>query len=134
MKIEGGCHCGSITYEAEVNPEHVGICHCTDCQTFSGSAFRTSVFVPDEDFRLLEGDPAIYEKTAESGTTRRLAFCAASGTHVYGITASDGPIFYSVRVGTLAQRADLAPVAQVWTRSSVSWLDSITGLHRIETQ
>ena len=41
MKIEGGCHCGGIRFEAEVDPAAVVICHCTDCQTFSGSAFRT---------------------------------------------------------------------------------------------
>ena len=39
MKIDGGCHCGYITYEAEADPAHTAICHCTDCQTLSGSAF-----------------------------------------------------------------------------------------------
>jgi len=39
MKIDGGCHCGYITYTAEIDPDKVGICHCTDCQTLSGSAF-----------------------------------------------------------------------------------------------
>ena len=43
MKIDGGCHCGYITYSAEIDPEDVGICHCTDCQTLTGTAFRTSV-------------------------------------------------------------------------------------------
>jgi hypothetical protein len=43
MHIDGACHCGKITYEAEVDPEAVGICHCTDCQTLSGTAFRTVV-------------------------------------------------------------------------------------------
>jgi hypothetical protein len=33
MKIDGGCHCGYITYVAEIDPDKVGICHCTDCQT-----------------------------------------------------------------------------------------------------
>ena len=43
MKVDGGCHCGHIRYEAEVDPQKVVICHCTDCQTLSGSAFRTVV-------------------------------------------------------------------------------------------
>ena len=30
MKIDGGCHCGYITYEAEAEPERTTICHCTD--------------------------------------------------------------------------------------------------------
>jgi hypothetical protein len=25
MKIDGGCHCGNITYTAEIDPENVGI-------------------------------------------------------------------------------------------------------------
>jgi hypothetical protein len=70
MKIEGGCHCGYITYEAEVDPDKVSICHCTDCQTLSGSAFRTAVPAPREAFRLRTGQPKIYVKTAESGTKR----------------------------------------------------------------
>src|SRR5689334_18981220 len=40
MKIDGRCHCGEITFEAEVDPDALHICHCTDCQTLSGSAFH----------------------------------------------------------------------------------------------
>ncbi len=40
MKIDGHCYCGEITFEAEVDPNGLNICHCTDCQTLSGSAFR----------------------------------------------------------------------------------------------
>ena len=39
MKIDGGCHCGNITYSAEIDPETVGVCHCTDCQTLTGPPF-----------------------------------------------------------------------------------------------
>ena len=46
MKITGGCHCGAITYEAEVDPDHTSICHCTDCQQLSGTVFRTSIRAP----------------------------------------------------------------------------------------
>ena len=43
MKIDGSCHCGAIRYEAEVDPGGVSICHCTDCQKLTGSAFRVTV-------------------------------------------------------------------------------------------
>ena len=29
MQIDGQCHCGKITYEAEIDPEAVSVCHCT---------------------------------------------------------------------------------------------------------
>ncbi len=56
MKIDGGCHCGYIAYEAEADPDRVEICHCTDCQTLSGSAFRTIVFTNPGTFRLRSGE------------------------------------------------------------------------------
>ncbi len=134
MHVDGSCHCGAICFEAEIEPNRIGICHCTDCQTFSSSAFRIGVFVSDDHFRLLEGSPVIYEKVAESGRTRGLAFCASCGTHVYGITQGDGPTSYSVRVGTLSQRAELRPVAQVWCRSAVTWLGDLDDIRKIPTQ
>jgi hypothetical protein len=133
MQVDGSCFCGDIRFEAEVAKERVGICHCTDCQTFSGSAFRTSVFVPGGDLRLLAGTPSLYEKTSERGSPRQLAFCGRCGTHLWGAAGGDAPPFYSVRVGVLAQRAELPPVVQVWCRSALPWLPALPG-RRVETQ
>src|SRR5881227_910405 len=75
MKIDGRCHCGFITYEADIDPEKVMVCHCTDCQTLSGSAFRIVAFTRENAFSLLSGEPKIYVKVAESGSKRSQAFC-----------------------------------------------------------
>ena len=47
MRIDGQCHCGFVTYEAEIDPEDVSICHCTDCQRLTGSPYRVTASVPD---------------------------------------------------------------------------------------
>jgi hypothetical protein len=99
MKIDGGCHCGGIRYEAEIDPSKVMICHCTDCQTLSGTAFRTVVPVLRNDFRLVKGSPKIYMKTGESGNKRQRAFCAECGTPIYSAAEKDTPV-YSLRVGS----------------------------------
>ena len=52
MKIDGACHCGYIRIEAEADPEKTTICHCTDCQTGTGSAFRVSVPVSGASFKM----------------------------------------------------------------------------------
>jgi hypothetical protein len=59
MKVEGACHCGAITYQAEVEPDGVEICHCTDCQTLTGTAYRVSVTTPAASLRLLSGRPSL---------------------------------------------------------------------------
>ncbi len=107
-KIEGGYYCGYITYEATVNPDLVVICHCTDCQTLSGTTFRIGVFAPQGNFKLLTGAPKFYLKTTASGTKRKLAFCPECGTSIYSSDTSDAPVFW-IRVGTCRQRAELIP-------------------------
>ena len=86
MKIDGSCHCGRIAYEAEIDPESVVICHCTDCQTHSGTAFGVVVGIVESKFQLQTGNLKTYNKIAESGTPRALAFCPECGTRIYART------------------------------------------------
>lgn len=132
MKIDGGCHCGNITYEAEVDPEEVIVCHCTDCQALSGSAFRTVAPLGSEDFRFLGAQPKVYVKVADSGASREQAFCPECGSHIYATSVGDGPKVLGVRVGTIRQRASLEPRKQVWCRSRLDWVDRIADLERVD--
>ncbi len=134
MKIDGGCHCGNVTYEAEVDPDKVEICHCTDCQTLSGSAFRTVVPTSEEAFKLLHGEPKVYIKTAESGAKRAQVFCPECGASIYSTSVGEGPKFYSIRVGTARQRYDLPPKTQYWFRSAQHWVTEIAKVRKVENE
>lgn len=129
MKIEGGCHCGFISYTAEIDPQDVGICHCTDCQTLSGTAFRVSVPTSKEAFNLVHGQPNIYVKTAESGNKRAQAFCPECGTPIYSADVSE-PQMFNLRMGAVRQRAQLPPKRQSWCRSSLEWLPELQSFPR----
>ena len=124
MKIDGRCHCGEITFEAEVDPDALHICHCTDCQTLSGSAFRANIPAPAEHFVLLSGTPKTYIKTAESGNKRLHAFCCTCGTPIYS-SALENPQSYSLRAGTIRQRAEFLPRRQIWRQSALPWVDAL---------
>lgn len=132
MRIDGGCHCGNITYEAEIDAGAVGICHCTDCQMFAGSAFSTSVRAAREHFRL-RGQPTIYVKIADSGTQRAHAFCPTCGTRIYASAPID-PQTFSIRLGTIRQRAELRPRAQFWCRSALPWVMDLGSVPKIDAQ
>jgi hypothetical protein len=134
MKIDGRCHCGYISYEAEIDPEKVMICHCADCQTLSGSAFRTVAITHENGFMLLTGELKIYVKTAESGAKRQQSFCPECGTPIYSSTVGEGPKVYSIRVGTTRQREELVPKTQLWFRSSQRWLAELGSVPKIEKQ
>jgi hypothetical protein len=132
MKIDGACHCGYISYAAEVDPERAGICHCTDCQTLTGTAFRVSVPAPKDAFSL-RGEPKIYVKTAESGAKRAQAFCPECGTPIYS-SAVDDPQIFNIRVGTARQRAELEPKSQGWCRSALDWVTDLSSIKQFPKQ
>ena len=134
MKIDGSCHCGFIKYEAEVDPEDVYVCHCTDCQSISGSAFRWVVSVPEEDFRLLSGEPKTYVKTADSGAKSRLLFCPECASPLYSTSIGGGPKFFYLGLGTVCQRAELRPRVQVWCGSAQGWVAVLGPTKQIDTQ
>lgn len=133
MKVEGSCHCGQISFEAEINPDDVGICHCSDCQTLTGCAYRVTARAPAASFVLRSGSPKVYIKTAESGNKRAQAFCPNCGTPIYA-TEPDEPRVYGIRVGTLKQRAELRPTRQIWYRSALSWVGDIRGIPHTDRQ
>ena len=134
MRVNGSCHCGQIAYEADVDPDRVGICNCTDCQVLSGSAFRVSVPAAATTFRLLKGRPSVYVKIADSGARRRHSFCPNCGTPVSASADSDDPPNYSLRVGCLAQKAALPPKRRIWCKSALAWAQDVSAVPAIEGQ
>ncbi len=129
MKIDGSCHCGKITYEAEVNPEYVVICHCTDCQTISGAPYRANVPVKPKYFHL-RGEPKTYIKTADSGNKVVHAFCAECGSALYS-NAAESPRSFMLRLGAVKQRSQLSPRKQGFCRSAMPWAMDISSIPRV---
>ena len=134
MKIDGRCHCGAITYEAELDPDKVAICHCADCQAMSASAFRTLAMVEESKFTLLSGTPNIYVKIAESGNEREQAFCGTCGAGIYAAPVGAGPRVLGLRLGTARQRDQLVPKVQVWAASALPWIDGIGQIRKVDGQ
>ncbi len=133
MHVDGSCHCGCIRYEAGIDPGKVIICHCTDCQVLSSSAFRMVVLAEQGTFRLLGGEPTVYIKTADSGRKRAHAFCPRCGTPMYATPPGDNPEqHYGLRVGSIRQRAQLRPSRQLWCTSAFEWVDAIASVPRSE--
>ena len=133
MKIDGSCHCGAIRYEAEIDPQNASICHCTDCQALTGTAFRVTVGTSEDQFRLTAGQPKTYVKTtADSGAKRLQVFCGDCGSPLYATAAekpADGsPRRFGLRVGTIRQRREIHPATQIWTKSALEWLPAFSHL------
>ena len=135
MKITGGCHCGHISYEAEVEAGTVRVCHCSDCQKLTGTAFRANIASLPGTFRLTGEAPTIYIKTAESGNKRAHAFCSERGAPIYAAAPEPNPSTVGLRVGGIDQRAQCEPpIRQGWCRSALPWSMDLRGVARADQQ
>ena len=132
MKIDGRCHCGFVTFEADADPETTTICNCTDCQIMSGAPLRAVIITRPGTFVLLSGKLTEYRKTADSGNVRVQTFCPQCGTAIYATSTGDEPKSYNVRVGALRQRNELVPRRQIFARSQQPWVNDLNSIPKFE--
>jgi len=128
MHITGGCHCGHVTYEAELDTQRVAICHCVDCQRLTGSPFRVTAVVSESDLKLTGGRPKMYKRVADSGRVRQQYFCPECGSQLFVNGEGEASKIWGIRWGSIDQRAEVKPQRQVWCRSAAPWLADIAEL------
>jgi len=122
MPLGGGCQCGAVRYEITAAPLPPIVCHCTQCQKQTASAFGMTLPVARRDLRLLSGELKAWRRLADSGRELACYFCPDCGTRLYH-SSSMGPEFWQLKPGTLDDVSWLEPVAQVWTKSAQPWLE-----------
>lgn len=130
--MAGGCICGAVRYRIDEDAPPCYACHCTDCQTQSGSAFAIQMPVWRSRFSI-EGSTVSGRRTLPSGATGTNRACAACLTRLY--TDNDArPGIVIVRAGTLDASASLVPSMHMWTRSKQLWIEIPGDARQIETQ
>ena len=122
--FKGSCLCGNITYECNAEPVVKAVCHCTDCQKHTSSAFSIVIGVPKSNF-ILQGDSIKnIPITTDSGNTKRYSFCDDCGTHIFSNIEHEN--YYEItfiKGGSLDQPklSDIAPDIEVFTDSKIAW-------------
>ncbi len=133
MSFEGGCLCGAVRYridEEQWPPCYA--CHCTDCQTQSGSAIAVQMPVWASKFSV-QGETIEGKRQLPSGATGTVRACAKCLTRLHAINSSR-PGLVIVRAGTLDDSASLEPKAHMWVKSKQPWMTIPEGVRTYETQ
>jgi hypothetical protein len=123
MRVDGACHCGAVSFTADIDPSRVMVCHCTDCQVLSGAPFRAVAAAPIESLTV-EGQTKSYIKVAQSGNRRAQVFCPECGTPLWA-TAPENPTSVIVRLGCVKQRAQFKPTVQIWQHTALPWVSEL---------
>ena len=104
MRIAGGCHCGSVRFEAEVPDAPVPALNC-NCSICSATGFL-HVVVPHEQFELLSGREVLSSYRFGTGAAEHL-FCSRCGVKSFYQPRSH-PDAWSINANCLDEPVELA--------------------------
>jgi len=119
MKIEGGCLCGKVRYSGEAEPIFAGVCHCTNCQKGSGTAFNTVIAVPKPAITVT-GATRTFAGKGDSGNATYKRFCPECGSPIQ-IEAAVMADVVMIPTGTLDDKSAVKPAMQIYCDSAQPW-------------
>ena len=117
MKIEGGCLCGQVRYQADTEPVFQAICHCRDCLKSTGAGYFPGLGVSKTSLTIT-GELTAFAKAADSGATATRRFCPVCGTTVMDENGSGISV---LAAGTLDDPSLFRPQFVVFARSRPHW-------------
>jgi len=128
MELEGGCQCGAVRYRVEGEPEHVALCHCSDCRKASGAPMVAWAAFKSPHFAVTAGAAKSYNS---SGASMR-HFCGTCGTSMYFLNETYLPGLVDIQVATLDTPEALPPGVQIQVAERLGWMRDIGSLPEFE--
>ena len=125
-QMTGGCVCGAVRFEAEVDSDDAYLCHCRMCQRSTGSLSIAFKNLPQAKLHWVSG-PDWYE----SSPIAKRPYCAKCGTSL-GFQFKEGPNM-DVTVAAFDDPARFKPTSHFGAESvHEAWRDT-SGLPRKRT-
>jgi len=104
-RYTGGCHCGAVRFEVNLEVKEGMACNCSICSRVGWLL----AFVPDTEFRLLQGDAALADYQFGKKNLHH-PFCATCGIHTFSRgPAPDGKVWCGINLRCL----DDVPIDQL---------------------
>lgn len=118
MQLSGGCHCGAVRYEISGTPQHVALCHCTDCRKSAGAPMVGWAAFAEDELVVTKGTP----KTFNSSGASYRSFCTECGTGLFFRNAEFLPGIVDVQSATLDDPNALPPKAHIQVAERIGWM------------
>ncbi|ETN40444.1 uncharacterized protein HMPREF1541_04721 [Cyphellophora europaea CBS 101466] len=126
---KGSCMCGQVEYEYTGEPAVTALCHCIDCQKWTGGPYTSNAVVPRTNFKVTKGTPKDYDAVGASGKINKHWFCSNCGSSLY-TELEVMPDMTCVKAGGLdGGHASLGNSIGVefYTKDRVNYLNAVEG-------
>ena len=128
MGRSGGCHCGAIRYDVDGEPQHVALCHCSDCRRSAGAPMVSWAAFTKDALTVTQGQTITFNS---SGAAMR-SFCGTCGTGLFYRNADMLPGIVDIQSVTLDDPEALPPDAHIQVAERLHWMDDLDSLTRFE--
>ena len=117
----GRCLCEAVRYEVTAEPLVVYACHCSDCQTSTGSAFVLAMRLPAGSAAITRGPAKPFVRSRADGRKKAIMRCTECLTALWSesLPAAD---YLTVYAGSLDESPTLIPDAHIWTQDTQPWI------------
>jgi hypothetical protein len=117
-RATGRCLCGAVTYEVRGPLRDVVLCHCDECQRWSGSvgAFAATRI---ENLVITETAALRWIDSPASNRRARRGFCGECGSSLFWHAAAGERI--GIAAGTLDLPTGLRVAAHIYTHQTSDW-------------
>jgi hypothetical protein len=122
-RVEGGCYCGAVRYEANGECANTMVCHCQSCRKVAASPVVAWVSFAANGFRFTKGRP----KEFKSSTQVVRTFCGDCGTP---LTYRHDSYVDTLDITTcsLDEPNRFAPTHHSWLSHDLAWVKFGDGL------
>ncbi|MBU3915125.1 GFA family protein [bacterium] len=119
--FKGSCQCQDVKYKVTGSPLTLFVCHCTECQKQSASAFGMALWIRQKEVELISGELKTWVRTMPSGRKMACDFCPNCGTRIFHRQVDKAEMI-SIKPGTLDDTSLLKPVGHIWKKSAQPWI------------
>jgi len=128
LSQQGGCQCGAVRYEVSGEPQHMALCHCTDCRKSAGAPMVAWAAFTEDEFRVTQGEA----KTFNSSGSAMRSFCPDCGTGLYYKNADMLPGIVDIQAATLDDPSAFPAAAHIQTAERIDWMANAHELPQFE--
>ena len=121
----GSCGCDYVKYQVNTKPLVVHCCHCSYCQTQTGSAFVVNALFEADEIELLQGEVKEIVTPSPSGKSQTIARCPICQVAIWSNYYMRGlrEKIRFLRVGTLDDPSAFPPDVHIYTETKQPWFE-----------